>query len=573
MTLQEKTLIMEFYGCPKIGGAILQTIPGHFTCMTTFSHWIAVCGSDGIVRIYHAVTGVLRLSLEPLVPITAIRGSPDGSTLFCTHQKNSITLWDIQKGNLIHTFSLVEEVQHFDISLKGCYFAYGFSSGPVKVWEVANRVESVTIQCSPSNIPFCWLMPEEQLVIADKVSVHIWDIVVGRIVCSFRIIADHQEGRTETEELEWVFGMAYSQTLDQLVILTKSSSFGGIITIIHLQSQTHLALLKVQEDLTCIALSQTAEEIVCGIQDNGLSVFGFSKEVWSKRHIELFHTVKHISPLPNGTIVVDSENPSVQLLSLDAGYSQGSPSIFALTISTLDKGRIIALHSSTNAQLLETSTMSNLITISTLEDSTLSLTTVLCASLENHMAVYYLPLGVNVRLMLYRFGKTIPEWTIEVEGWLLAGGISPAGIWLVTFHDVQYASHIYLWDTKKGKLQAEFLVDVFTSSPSHITFDSNMQFYSYHNNYYIPYDLNLSPGAKTTYSIICHKQQPWTVELSDRQYEVNSSHEWVISNSERICWVPPGYIGCTEGNYCWAGSNTLVMIGKDKMLRKLSFHL
>ena len=567
---------MEFYGCPKIGGAILQTIPGRFTCMTTFSHWIAVCGSDGIVRIYHAVTGVLRQSLEPMVPITAVRGSPDGSTLFCTHQthqKNSITLWDIQKGKLIHTFSPMEEIQHFEISLKGCYFACGFSSGSVKVWEVANRVEGVTIQCSPSNIPFCWLKLEEQLVIADKESVHIWDIVAGRIVCSFRIIPDHQKGRTEIERLEWISGMAYSQTLDQLVILTKFSSFGGTITIIHLQSHTHSAPFEVQEDLTCIALSQATEEIVCGIQDNGLSVLKFSKELWSKRYIGDSHTVKHISPLPNGTIVVDSGNPSVQLLSLDAGYSQGSPSIFALTISTLDKGRIIALHSSTHAQLLETSTMSNLITTSTLEDSTITLTTVLCASLENHMAVYYLPLGLNVCLMLYRFGKTIPRWTVEVEGWLLAGGISPAGTWLVTFHDVQHASHIYLWDTKNGKLQTELLVDVFTSSPSHITFDSDMRFYSYHNNYSIPYDLNFSPGAEITYSIIHHKQQPWTVELCDRQYEVNSSHEWVISNSKRICWVPPGYIGSTEGNYCWAGSNSLVMIGKDKMLRKLTFCL
>ena len=194
MIIREKTLIKELYGHPETWGATLQTIPGCFTCMTTFSHWIAVSGPDGVVRIYHTVTGALRLSLGPMNAVKAVRGSPDGSTLFCAHQESSITLWGIQTGGLIRAFALTEGIRRFEVSLKGRYLACGFSSAPVKVLEVKNRVGNVAIRdLSQNTTLFCWLAPEEQLAINVGESVHIWDVVAGGIVRSFRIIEDHQE--------------------------------------------------------------------------------------------------------------------------------------------------------------------------------------------------------------------------------------------------------------------------------------------------------------------------------------------------------------------------------------------
>ena len=577
MIVREKTLITGFYGHPETWGATLQTIPGRFTCMTTFSHWIAVSGPDVIVRIYHAVTGALRLSLGPMDAVKAVRGSPNGSTLFCAHEGNSITLWDIQTGGLIRAFTLTEGIRRFEVSLKGHYLACGFPSKPIKVLKVRSRVGGVTIRdFSPNTTMFCWLEPEEQLAIKDGESVQTWDVVAGRIVRSFRII-DHQERygseqrRIAARRREEISGMAYSRVLGRLVVLTESGP-GGIVTVIDPRAATFFASFRVQDHITCFALSRKTEELVYGGRFAGLRVFNLVTQCW--RSPEHPRAVEHISPLPNGTVAVCSSDSGVQLLSLDDRSAPFSRSTLAHSMSTFDQDRIIAFcpPSRDDIQFLETSTMSKLTTISAPDDSTIPLTTVLCASLRNRMVVCYPQRQGIQRLQLYGFGDELPRWTAGTSGCPSACGISPDGTQIVTFHDARDATRICMWDAEDGQRRAGLLVDTFNSSPPHITFDSETQFYSHHNDYRVPYELARDYEASTTaYKITRHKRQPWTVELSKRQYEVGSSREWVVSDSKRICWIPPGYIGSTEGDYCWAGSETLVMVGQDKVLRTLNF--
>ena len=550
--------------------------------MTTFGHCIAVACSDGVVRIYHAVTGALRLSLEPVDVVKVVGGSLDGSTLFCAHQDNSITLWDIQTGGLIRAFALPERVHAIDVSSKGRYVACGFSSGSIRLWEVTSGVESTAIRDSPSNAgSFCWLEPEEQLAIADRVSVHTWDVVAGRILRSFEIIADHQKGygskrgSIETEQGEWISGVAYSRVFDQLVVLTKFRQFGGTVTVIYPQAGTRSASLEVQEDPTCFALSRTTEELVCGTRASGLTILNFSGGWWSRRHLKLSHTVRGVSSLPNGTVAVDSGNPDVKLLNLDQRYALASQSTLALAMSTFDEGEIIAFCSPTRGpiQFLETLHMSNLPAISALGNSTNPLTAVLCASLYYRVVLCYLQVGDNVTLRLQKFSNENPTWTVGTNGRLSAGGFSLGALRVVTFHDMERATRICVWDARDGRLEAELSVDKFSSSPPHISFDRTVpnRFYSYHDNYRVPYDLGFSPSADTTYRIIRREPQPWTVESNEREFEVDSSREWVVSGSKRICWIPPGYIGPNVGDWCWAKYNTLVMIGEDKVLRALTF--
>ena len=533
--------------------------------------------SDSAVKIYHAVTGALRLSLRPMDAVKLIRGSPDGSTLFCAHQENSISLWDVQTGGFIRVFTSTEGVQAIEVSSKGRYLACGFSSGHIKVLEVANGAENVITRDPPSKVPFCWLEPEEQLVIAYRLSVDIWDVVAGRVVRSFTI-SDCSRGpgrsRGEIGMKERISGMAYFQGLDRLAIITSASLSGGTITIIDPRVGTCSTLLAVLEAPTCFAVSRTTEELVYGMGADEISVLNISGKLYIQRHLELPRTVKCISCLPNGTVAVDSGNSGVQLLSLDNRYACASRSTLALAVSTLDQGKIIALRSPTHGsiQLLETSTMSNPIAILASDDSTNRLAAVLCASLKNRMVVYHLQLGGNTKLQLFRFSNKDPEWTAETNGRLSAGVISPAGSVLVTFHEAGRTTRICVWDARGGQLQAELSVDNFDSSPPHITFDSEMRFYSNHKNYRVPYDHGFSLRTNTAHSIIRHERQPWTVESSTKQYEVDGSREWVVSGSERICWIPPGYIGSAEGDYCWAGSNVLVMIGEDGVLRALTFH-
>lgn len=142
----------------------------------------------------------------------------------------------------------------------------------------------------------------------------------------------------------------------------------------------------------------------------------------------------------------------------------------------------------------------------------------------------------------------------------------------MTFETVDRAStsRICVWGATTGEVQAQLEV---TAQPSclYLSFDLELRFYSYHQDYRVPYDICLSPGANPTYTIIRHDQQPWTVQLDGGEYEVECSRQWVVHSSERICWIPPGYVRSAEGGYCWAGSNALVMIGEDRILGKLDF--
>ena len=137
----------------------------------------------------------------------------------------------------------------------------------------------------------------------------------------------------------------------------------------------------------------------------------------------------------------------------------------------------------------------------------------------------------------------------------------------MTFRDVGRTTRICVRGVGLGQLWGELLVDGFTSPP-HITFGSETRFHSHHNNYYVPYDLEFSYQAC---KIIPGERQPWTVESNEREFEVDSSREWVVSSGERICWIPPGYIKSDEDGCCWAGSDNLVMVGEDGRLRKLTF--
>ena len=555
MTLWDETLLMHLNPCPETWGAVIQTIQSdfaNFVYMDTFGHWIAVAWFGGLVRIYDIVTGSTRLSLRPMDPVKVVRGSPDGSVLFCLHWENKITTWDIQTGGLIHSF-VVKEVTEIAISLKGhylfCLFSNGFTQVAEVVRGVVNKVEDAPDQdFSPAN-HFCWLEPEEQVVITRKASLQIWDVVAGRMLRHFTT-ADH------------ISTVVYSQELNRLA---ASSSFGDVITIINPQTGASSALPWLSGILYCISFSPATDELVCGMHGGGLKLFSFSLQSW--RRFKYPRDVNFVSSVPNGTVVVGSMGSGIQVLSLDDRHTPPPPLASALIVSTLDQGKIIVITSAINymheAHLLETSTFAKLFSIQVVyTHKTIRAST---ASLKNRIAVYCFGIGQS-RLDLYTFGSEVPKWNVTVHPAPSSIVISPSGTRLMTSHDTP---HICIWDAGNG--QQFQVVSPIDSFPSDITFDSETRFYTHHDNYRVPYDLNPSPSASNTHTTIRHKQQPWTVERSERKYQVDSDQKWVIRGSERIFWIPLGYLSSGPDRYCWAGSNTLVMIGEDEVLRSIIF--
>ena len=535
----------------------MRTIKGDsegFTCMTTFGHKIAAACDNGTVGIYDSVTGALRLSLSAGDPVQTMKGSPDGSILFCTHQEPSITFWDIQTGGLIHTFVLKFKVEGIAVSSNGRYLACGLSDGSVKMWEIASRKEIAVVRSVSAVNHICWMEPEELLVVARGALVHILD-VSGKVLRGFEL-------------RDPVRGLSYSKEFHQLAIVTATRAESTVITM---DPRTDALLSsETQHHLSCFAFSRTAQELVCGTEAPGLTVFNLSRPDW--KWLNYPATIASISTLSNGTVVVNIEGSGIQLLSLDGkNDSFPLPAIPALTVDAFDEGRIIAVHQTTRDRilLLELATMSELfaLPLNTRKIPT-DRSPVLCASLENKLAIYNFEEGGRERLELW--SQHGPRWTVIISEQPSAGGISPNGSRLVSLHDTHNSTHIYVRDLQNGRLQAHLLVDrSWPTHPLEIKFKSEDRFYSKHDAFRIPYIISSQKPGSSSRSIVCHGQLP-LVGQSRRFYEVDDTREWVVGSSKKICWIPPGYIGSNHRSYCWAG-HTLVMAGQDGTLRKLTF--
>jgi WD40 repeat protein len=317
MSLSQKTQIFGFYGGPDNWGPVLRTIKGTprgFVCMTIVGHGstarIAAAGSDGTVYIYGSVTGALRLSLSPPHPTQTITGSLDGSILFCTHRGGpSITLWDIQTGGLVHTFTLATEATDTAVSMNGRYLACGLSDTTVDIWEVANRTAGPALWSGSPITCLCWLAPEERLMVAVGASVYIRDITAGGIVI-----------RSFNMEYQ-VCGAVYSQRFNLLAVMTTEY----YLTFIDTQPGSSLAPYTLRQGLSSFAFSQTTRELVCGLKTRGLALIDISARSWTC--FDFPATVTTVSKLSNGTVVANVAGSGIQLLNLDKAYASSQQRI------------------------------------------------------------------------------------------------------------------------------------------------------------------------------------------------------------------------------------------------------
>ena len=561
--------------------------------MTTFGHMIAASFDDGAVNIYDSVTGVLMLFLTPRDPIQALRGSPDGSLLFCIHQAPSITLWDTQTGGLIHTFVLEQKVENAAISLEGRYLAGGFPDGSVKIWEIANKVEGVEIQSGSPVTHICWLEPGKHLVVVGEVSVSVWDIDDGKVLHHFEMHGAACDA-------------VYSPKLDRLAILTASEA-ESTITIIYPHTGTYSPYI-IRHQLTCLAFSQTAEELVCGMNTPGLQLFDVSTQ--NSRPFDHPTTVTSLSILSNGTVVANTTDSGVQLLCLDQAYAPSEqpiahapseqptvhaqskkpiayvsseqptvhalseqPTIHALTVQPFDEDRVLAVIPVTRDSivLLKPASMSLLLTIPARKNIRIpeTRTAILCASYETGQVVHCFEEGSKENMQLWKFTDQLPGWTVEVDELPSIGRISPTGARLVTCHDGRHQTYICIWSARDGKLEEKIVVDPpRLARPFEIIFRSDDEFFIQNDTHRIIHDISWSQGAPNR-SITRVERSPMAAQLQ-RYYDVDDNLEWVVSDAKRICWIPPGYIRSAQNSYCWVG-HSLVMVGQDGTLRKLTF--
>ena len=557
---QQKILVAEFYGCLEAWGAAIQTIKassGRFTHMMTFASWIAAACDDGAVGIYDSVTGAPRLSLNPGDLVKAMRGTPDGSTLLCAHQGFSVTAWDIQTGGLMHTFVPEWKVEDIAVSLTGRYLACGSSDGFVKVREVTSKSEVLDFESGSPVTHLCWLEQEEQLVVTSKASVRVWDVVARKALRSLVL-----EGS--------IRGVVYSQKLHTLAIVTTSEA-ESIITLVDSRTRTPFTR-KTSRHISCFTFSQITKRLVCGTSTPGLELF--SVPAGRRKRFDHPATITSVSVLPNGTAVANVTGTGIQLLNLDEIYTPPrQPTASILTVHAFDEGKIIAVVPTNrdHITLLESATMSPLLTIPAgTHTIPTSLPPILCASLKHRVAFRFV--GGHRRresLEMWRFGGGTLAWAKHVDGSRLVGGISPSGSQLATFsNDHKRGPHVETRNAADGVLIARCRLgqDLFLL-PLGIRFESERRFYLHYHTHRIPFIISPSPSILDNSSITRAESQA----LEPPRYcDVDDTHEWVVRSSERICWIPPGYIGSDRRCHWWAG-DTLIMFGQDGVIRKLTF--
>lgn len=529
--------------------------------MTIVGDKIVAAYDDCTVAIYDSITGALRLSLSLMEPAQAIRGSADGSVLFCAHRRPSITSWDIQTGGLAHTFIPEQAVEDFAISVTGRYLACGSHDGSIKIWEIGGGRGSFTIRRDSPVTHLCWLKSEKHLAIATTESAEVWDIASGEKLYASLMGSP-------------VCGLVYSPKLDRLIVITSNTRSTITIISIYPEKVEHYSH-EVFWRISCFALSPATGKLVCGTDTGELVISDVHRE--SSESARYRVTATSVSVLPSGAVVASVVGSGIQLLDLDRGYTPPKQSpVTALTVDAFDEGRIIAVLPTYldpyTFILLELATMLQLVTIPTQDayDIPTDHTPILCASLEHRMAVSFLGWGDKWCLQLWKFRSNPLEWTVGVDKLPSIGGISPTGGRLVTFHVADCRTHINVWNVKDGERQADILIgEPSPMRPLGIKFESEDQFFSLHETYRIPYSISPSKPGTTDHTIVHQKQLP-LVEKSQRHYDLDDAREWVVASSKRICWIPPGYIRSGHRSFCWIG-NLLLMAGEDGELRKLGF--
>ena len=559
MSLPEETWISDFYGRADHWGSVVRTIPGVFTCITTIGQGstakIAAACDDGTVRIYDSVTGALRLSLTPELPILEMTGLPDGSLLVCTHSgRPLITLWDIQTGGLVQTFILEGEARRTTVSLNGRYLACVGPANTVICWETASATQHPDfLEIFHGNIP-CWLAPEELIAFVNWGGVSIHNVALKGPPIHWFEVPDR------------VHSIVYSHVFDRLIMCCGSYR-GNSFTTHDVKTGTSSTSSISGKLPSFITLSQTAEQLLCGGEVPGLETVDISTE--RRTHFDFPATVTSASTLPNGTVVANFRGSGIQLLNLDQEHAlpqQPTPPL--RTMYPLDKGRIIATVPTTKDRitLLETATMSQVFSVSTLEGmGNPCRTIVLCASLEKKIMVCC----SEGRLEMWEFSPKRWRWSEFTTGVIPTGSISPFCTRLVTFGNP--GGSIDVRDASNGTLMAQKFID--NRPPLDITFDSEDRFYFYDKTHRVPYDIGTANGPNdfnNTHCITRCAKQRLDGQVLQKRYCLDDGCEWVFCGSRRICWVPSGYIGSTPDSHYWAG-HSLVMIGQGGKLRKLTF--
>ena len=571
--------VTSFSGAPHTWGLLLRTIdtrPRQLTCIATSGQRIiSACG--GIMNIYDAVTGVLQQSINIPKTATKIQGTLDGSILFLAHS-SSVTMWDVQTGGLIHTFTGQPKIS--DIAVSTTHIACGSSNGSVMFWDIHTKGGGKGFGNGQPVVAIIWLSAQV-LAVATLSNLYIHNITNGESSVWFSAPGSiwgmvNFEGqllvgtswKTSGVGREWYFfkPISYTDTLQPHL---------------HEESLMHGRQLK--------SPTRMGREIACITPATGVQLFDPRLRSWTESP-PLLGTARSLALSLGRNIVVQS-NDSIQIFSVDVlAGGKARKDVRPSYIYPLGKKHIVCIQPDRRIVLLESATLQELRP----DENTSPLWSLLgnlspfgrtslltnqspfaCASFNYGLVA---KLGISSVMHAWQSGTPLPEWTEVADEDVPLSGMSPMCTLVVT---AQYSSprlKLRVEDANDGTVLAKVhlkLDGLGTGLKVYdIAFDSETRFYLKIDGPggRVQIAHSVIPSPSESYSHRVTKGEPVPLpELRAPPYTLDANCEWVVdTESRKVCWIPPGNLRRGAGGHFWA-SLSLVMVGDDGIVRKLYF--
>ena len=575
--------VPAFSGAPDAWGLLLRTInirPKQLTCIaTSLQRIIAAC--EDIVNIYDAVTFALRQSLYTPEMVTKIEDSPDGSILFFAHSF-SVTMWDVQTGGLIHTFTTQSKVNDITVSKTGDYIACGLSDGSVAFWNVHTR-EGRGFGSGQPVVTICWLSAVE-LAVVTRDSIYVGDINIFQTSdslsipgCVWGMIYLGHDSDDKFLVGTSLPGKVVGQELCSLEIISYQRPSGGQAW----WSSPRLGQLTTRKTLReqppvyrgrLMTPTRVGDKIVYITPPSGVQLLNAKSHHWANNPPLLDAATSVVISL-NRNLVAQTKD-SIQIFSLDALKAEKiRKKIHPSHIHPLGESHIVCLQPTRHLTLLSLETLQEL----RLGDDT----SLLRSSLANQLPCtrgLVAEFGVLAVMQAWQLGFPLPEQAEAAGEDLRLCGFSPSNTRFATVYGSPWRV-LCVKDAKDGAVLAKISLENHNLRAGEVydlTFDSETKFHlkvdgpGWHVK--IPYEtMTPSPSGYYSYKITQGEPVPLPEPRATPPYSLDANCEWVVdAESRKICWISPGNLRRGNGGHFWVGLS-LVMLGDDGVVRKLTF--
>ena len=568
--------VTAFVGAPHTWGSLLRTIdtrPKQLTCMTTSSQRIITASGDNL-DIYDVVTGVLQQSLSAPETVIKIEGSLDGSILFLAHS-SSVTMWDVQTGGLVHTFTTQSSIN--DMTVSTAHIACGLSDGSVVLWDIHAREEGKGFGNGQPVITICWLSPQV-LAVATQGTLYIHNIIDGKSSVWFsapgHIWGMVQFGGDLLLGASWqIPGVGREQCFFKPINYTQEWQP-------HPQGESSVHSGKLE------GATVVGEEIACITSGTGVQLFNPRSHCWTKSP-PLLGAARSVS-MSLGRNVVVQNNDSIQIFSIDVLTSgKVHEDIRPSFVYPLGEKYIICIQPDKCVTLLEWETLkgvcpdSNTPLWSLLTNlspfghtSPLTKSPFAHASLNHGLVAKF---SISSLMQAWQLGTPLPSSAEVTDEDGLLSGLSPDCTFAVTIYSSPQPE-LHLEDAKHGTTLVSLPLgyeDLGVGKIYDLIFNSEARFYLKIDgpglHVQVPHDIHPLTSGCNSYTITrgepVHLPEPRAIP----PYTLDANSEWVVDvESRKICWIPSGNVRRGGGGHFWAGSS-LVMVGDDGVVRKLSF--